>query len=87
MIRLFTILAAAVVLAASIVATGAAAGLFTSPIGSSKASAIRLSEAQGAGAQVSLLYRDAVKVGADGNGVLAASFATTLSGPKVHYVL
>ena len=43
--------------------------------------------AQGAGAQVSLLYRDAVKVGADGNGVLAASFATTLSGPRVHYVL
>jgi hypothetical protein len=64
MIRLFTILAATVVLAASIVATGATAGV-----------------------QVSLLFRDAVKVGADGNGVLAASFATTLSGPRVRYVL
>jgi len=40
-----------------------------------------------AGAQVSLLYRGAVKVGEDGNGVEVGSFPTTLGGIAVRYVL
>ena len=39
------------------------------------------------GAQVGLLYRGAVEVGADGNGVRAARFATTVAGRDVRYVL
>jgi hypothetical protein len=34
-----------------------------------------------------LQFRGAVVVGADGNGVLAASFPTTVEGENVHYVL
>lgn len=40
-----------------------------------------------AGAQVSLLYRGAVKVGEDGNGVEVGSFPTTVGGRDVRYVL
>ena len=40
-----------------------------------------------ASAEVGLLYRGAVAVGADGNGVRAARFATTVAGRGVRYVL
>jgi hypothetical protein len=78
--RVLAVLAVAVALAGSIVAAGARAGLLAGPAAGSTGPA-------DTGAEVSLLYRGAVTVGADGNGVVAATFATTLSGPLVRYVL
>ena len=51
------------------------------------AAPVAATDESNAGAQVGLLYRGAVEVGADGNGVRAARFATTLAGRDVRYVL